>query len=556
MSAKERNAKRVRVPSRKVLEMEEFKKSRKRSRSAENQPLARDAAESKANKIPKKVTGVAKSNAKRKIVFQEEPARDNRVDSNNNATLLKLQTKTKNSKNSKVTIKESKPSTSGAGRSNSKSPLKPSNHAVFDDIQMEVEGVEELDYDEEIDSDGEWLDKEVEVEPFEQQESEKVVTPVPAIGENNAKQPMVQLPMDGVELLEDAPPQLQRWFERMFAQQMKKHAEETPTGKQNNQKGKQKVSDNLKGNRKEDNVIKSPSDTTIYAPALNRSSGGYSPLNNQNKGFKLNQPEPSGSDGKNNFSNEEINTIISNFVESVRVEQVVAPDNEVRLQAQQGECRRASSIQEAIPGQTEARRRTDNAVVEAEKFRAAIAQVPGESFTPFDRVGNSGMPAVIPNIGEGISDDDFFHLTCHIEPSLIHRIEKGEFVELEKLLPKDKYGKNGDENRLEWVHRDGGTFLVPAQRDNKITNFRRWEQAFRAYATIYYGANPQRLKEIWQYITIINTAASAYTWDNVYNYDVTFRHLMAFNPNRSWAITYNQRWNLSMREPLPKKPRF
>ena len=80
--------------------------------------------------------------------------------------------------------------------------------------------------------------------------------------------------------------------------------------------------------------------------------------------------------------------------------------------------------------------------------------------------------------------------------------------------------------------KDGGTFLVLANKDNKIGSFRRWEQAFRAYATIYCGANPQRSKEIWQYITVINTAAASYLWDNVYNYDITFRHLMAFNPQR------------------------
>ena len=27
---------------------------------------------------------------------------------------------------------------------------------------------------------------------------------------------------------------------------------------------------------------------------------------------------------------------------------------------------------------------------------------------------------------------------------------------------------------------------------------------------------------------------------------------MAFNPNRSWVVTYNQMWNLSMRDPLPR----
>ena len=91
-----------------------------------------------------------------------------------------------------------------------------------------------------------------------------------------------------------------------------------------------------------------------------------------------------------------------------------------------------------------------------------------------------------------------------------------------------------------------------AQREGKIGSFRRWEQAFRAYATIYCRANPHRSKEIWQYITVINTAASSYMWENVYNYDITFRHLMAFNPQRSWAVTYNQMWNLSMRDPLPK----
>ena len=94
---------------------------------------------------------------------------------------------------------------------------------------------------------------------------------------------------------------------------------------------------------------------------------------------------------------------------------------------------------------------------------------------------------------------------------------------------------------------------MPARKPNRITNFRCWEQAFRIYATIYCGANPSRAREIWQYISIINMASTAYVWDNVYNYDVIFRQLMQFNPNRSWAITYNHMWNLSMRMPLPNK---
>ena len=153
----------------------------------------------------------------------------------------------------------------------------------------------------------------------------------------------------------------------------------------------------------------------------------------------------------------------------------------------------------------------------------------------------------------GMTDDNFFHLTCHVDGTLIAKIEKEEFVDLEKLLPKDKK-KRSEKNRLEWVHQEGCTFLAPvADRMNKINRFRRWEQAFRVYATVYCGANPNRSREVWQYISVINTAASSFLWENVYKYDTTFRHLMAFNPNRSWAVTYNQMWNICMHDPLPSR---
>ena len=154
------------------------------------------------------------------------------------------------------------------------------------------------------------------------------------------------------------------------------------------------------------------------------------------------------------------------------------------------------------------------------------------------------------------SDDDFFRLTCHVDPSLISKIENGEFVDLERLLPKDRLtgSRPSNEQKLEWVRTEEGTYLVPSSNDksNRISSFRKWEAAFRVYATIYCGANPLRSKEIWQYVSVIGTAASSFIWDNVANYDYTFRQLMAFNPKRSWAITYHHMWSLSMKDPLPK----
>ena len=157
-----------------------------------------------------------------------------------------------------------------------------------------------------------------------------------------------------------------------------------------------------------------------------------------------------------------------------------------------------------------------------------------------------------PEIGLGITDDNFFHLTCHINASLQQKIENGAFVDLDKLLPKEKGFEQqySNDTKLEWVQCDGSTFLVHASKTSRINCFRRWEQAFRMYATIYCSKHPNRSKEIWQYISVINTASLAYNWDNVYHYDVVFRQLMEFNPSCSWAVTYNQMWNLSMTNPI------
>ena len=133
------------------------------------------------------------------------------------------------------------------------------------------------------------------------------------------------------------------------------------------------------------------------------------------------------------------------------------------------------------------------------------------------------------------------------------KIERGEFVELEKLLTKEKFRSKNDEGRLEFYNKDGHTYLAPVSREGKITNVRRWEQAFRVYAAIYSKANPARAAEIWQYMYVINTAAASYTWENVSFYDYTFRQMMSVNPQRSWSKIFNQMWNLAINDPIQKQ---
>ena len=124
-------------------------------------------------------------------------------------------------------------------------------------------------------------------------------------------------------------------------------------------------------------------------------------------------------------------------------------------------------------------------------------------------------------------------------------------------MPKDAGGCGGqiqfeDENKVELVSKGGHTNFKLV-KEAQINGLRKWEQAFRIHAAIYTETNPERSGEIWQYIHTINVAASSYQWDNVAYYDMMFRQLMAYEPNRSWAKLYHQGWNLAMRDAIGTK---
>ena len=200
---------------------------------------------------------------------------------------------------------------------------------------------------------------------------------------------------------------------------------------------------------------------------------------------------------------------------------------------------------------TQARDHADRLILNAERFRATVNAPQGIEASSRNFEG-AGFPRSQCNPMLDSDDDDFFHLTCHIEPGLRAKIERGDFVDLEKLLPKDRLSHRlGDDNKMEIVNRDGATYFVPAgDSDAKINNLRKWDQAFRVYAAIYCKTNPSRSAEIWQYVYIIHTAAATFQWDNVAWYDYTFRQLMAAKPHRSWSKIYTQFWNLAMRTPV------
>ena len=269
--------------------------------------------------------------------------------------------------------------------------------------------------------------------------------------------------------------------------------------------------------------IKSPSDTTIYAPALNRRDESINPLRS-----RLVVPEY--------FQQANTNDTHSIVVDRQRHStEAHSPRSREHADSQFRDMNDVTG-----PHQEEEPHR-DSLVVAAEKFKVMVEQPKGNNFdfSEFKRL-------ILMN-----EDDEFFHLTCHVEAALKAKIEAGEYVDLSRLLPKSRFQTISEEQCMQFVNRNSQSYWVPADSgDQRVTGIHKWEQAFRIYTAIYCKAQPHRSAEIWQYVYVINTAASTYSWENVAYYDFTFRHLMAENPERSWSKIYNQLWNLAMCEPI------
>ena len=294
--------------------------------------------------------------------------------------------------------------------------------------------------------------------------------------------------------------------------------------------------------------IKSPSDTTIYVPALCKGP-------------------------------REINTIvdrISDFVESVciRTRKPSTDDDQDRYRSRQrsrsparssSSRRRSRTCERSVDSKgchsrsrdkskpreqyedemKEADDLTDHIILEAEKFKADVVAPKGK------QIDKDQFDVITPELNLRRlfdNNDDFFHVTCHLDEGLKNKIKQGEFVDLEKLLPKEKGGRRvySEEVRYQLMSKDGEPYFGPVQNENKVNGIRRWDQAFRIYAAVHTEAHPHRASELWQYVFTIHTVAHNHPWDSVYYYDVIFRQLMASKPWRSWGKAYNQGWNLAL----------
>ena len=359
-------------------------------------------------------------------------------------------------------------------------------------------------------------------------------------------------------------PEVQKLVKKMVAEQVKQEMEKRE--KLANTSGMQIDVNSLRKTR---------SEATLYRPAVEREVNDLngSPSNlidlderhessfKHDKNFRHKHDESPGREFYDAYtpkcstgyrqSSQKVNSEdINNTLSQLRL----FADNR-RSEANQQEAQQRGQIQEA-------REVADQAIIEAERFKARVQQ-PNRGEIQFNNTKNVLINSPKCAFGEKQAmkyleneDDEFFHTTCHIEDTIREKIEKGKFVELDKLIQKRilQYNfKDQEHSRMQLINKDGMSYFVPTiDRESRIDGIKKWEQAFRVYTTIYCKANPNRAGEILQYIDTIHRAAAIFNWDNVAKYDYVFRQLMAAKPHRSWAKVYTQMWNLTLNEPIKK----
>ena len=288
--------------------------------------------------------------------------------------------------------------------------------------------------------------------------------------------------------------------------------------------GRRSRSKTPKGNRinkvdtpRKINVVKSPSVDTVYTPAVPRA-------------------DPSIINKIPSARNAE--ELINNQLSRIRLQFTGNDRADARISVGEQPGGSGEKPEDLI---ATAKESANLAIIQAEKFKAKLNNPTGEYINVVDSIQSQVR-----------DDDEFVHISSHIDQSIKERIRRGEFVELEKLLKRNRSTGLDHPERdmtLDVVTREGHTYLTPkpSEKQGSISSVRKWEQAFRVYASIYSEANPMRAQEIWQYVEIINRAASKYTWENVSSYDYQFRRWMGINPRRSWAKTLTQIWNLEFK---------
>ena len=198
--------------------------------------------------------------------------------------------------------------------------------------------------------------------------------------------------------------------------------------------------------------------------------------------------------------------------------------------------------------------RAEEMMRDAENKQGRIIEVPGKGTDFGIKSRNGGSPTLVA-YHSALLDEDYLLAGTHVDENMKKKIISGDYVDFAKLLPSDRMAE--DDHRTEMVNRGGMSYWVPVsdRESTSITNYNKWEQAYRVYSNIYTSIHTNRASELIQYNHVIFTAAQTYVWENVYRYDKEFRiHMSRHNHNRSWTVILQQAWSMYLKDRLGYTP--
>ena len=186
--------------------------------------------------------------------------------------------------------------------------------------------------------------------------------------------------------------------------------------------------------------IESNSEMTIYKNAVQDETG---------KRFSSSSEE--GEQGVNvsdEILGEEVTEMmIHNFISDNRPPPEPEPENSKRPRSYVNQV-----IQEPRPSTSRdmaPEDRANNVVREAEQGKANIFQTPGKDQRHLDLSNNFVHSAMV--------DEDYYCLAGHLDASMQEKIQRGEYVDLAKLMPRDRM-IGEDEQKLQMIMKNSQTF--------------------------------------------------------------------------------------------------
>ena len=112
---------------------------------------------------------------------------------------------------------------------------------------------------------------------------------------------------------------------------------------------------------------------------------------------------------------------------------------------------------------------------EAERAKVKIFPIAGKSFQNVQNCLENQNYHILPSTA--VIDKGYMVVGNHVDSVTYQKIQKGEYVDFGKLIPKGKVLAE-ENNRMEMVMKNGRTFYVPVSDAANINSFARWEQAF------------------------------------------------------------------------------